>query len=292
MQGFTLRSGEILPIYWIPSDPADVNVYYPKSVIINAQTGILIASVNLEKQANNSYTGSFLVPQDGSNLGMYIIETLSVYTDISQTIYSTDYAIEQRTHKIKNETQNYGGASIGGDKTDYNYIEKLVKRIVEDAVKTIKFEQKETDLSPVLENLKNIKNKQNKYEKMLGELSEVVKNVENKEIQFPQGECHDSLVNLGDMIDNLRGFIDEKHTSIGSMVKNHLEGTTEENNGYRKEHFNSILEKLDKHSKDITRELEYRFENVDHVAYQRDFKPERKEREEEKKESIYLKGLV
>ena len=140
--GFDLRAGEIYPSVWIPGDPSDSTTYYPQAVFRNATSWAVIGTVNLSKQSDGSYLGTFQVPQDPSGLGMIIVETMNVYTDSGHTANSTTYSVMQIKHKVVNANANYGGG--GGDQTDYSYIEKVVERIVKEAVAGIKFEQKAT----------------------------------------------------------------------------------------------------------------------------------------------------
>lgn len=286
MQGFTLRPGETLPVYWIPSDPYDVNTYYPQSIFINALNGSAIATLNLDKQANGSYTNSLLVPNDPSNLGMYIVETLNVYTDASHTTLTGIYTQEQRTHKIKNETQNYGGASVDG--TDYKYIENLVKKIVYDAIATIKFEQKEVNFEPLMTKVDNIIKT---HKKFTDGLNSRLEKIENKEIDFPKGEYEGHFNSVSELISIINSGIAEFRGELSPTIKKHLdEKHLEDHEAFIKSH-SELSEKIPSFLQEIKSELESRFDGVDHIVYDRDKKPERKESEEDKTKEL-LKGLI
>lgn len=285
MQGFTLRSGETLPVYWIPSDPSDSNVYYPQSVFRNGLTGALIATVDLTRQSDGSYTNTLLVPNDPTNLGMYIVETLNVYTDTNHTVLTGIYAQEQRTHKIKNETQNFGGASV--DTTDYNYIEKVVKKIVEEAITKIRFEQKDVDFSSINEQFSKMNDRKTRHRKMMMEISDRVKALEEKEITFPQGEYGEHFMSLANLVgEHIKG-VNERIDGLDPIIKGHLDGQhIADHEAFHKSH-TELKERIDGHLKGITDEMKHRFEGVDYMAYRRGYEPE-----EKKKESDYLKGLI
>lgn len=285
MLGFTLRSGETLPVYWIPSDPNDVTLYYPRSVFINALTGDKIATLDLVKQANGSYTAQLLVPNDPTNLGFYIVETLNVYTDSDHTTLTNTYEQEQRTHKIKNETQNYGGASV--DNTDYNYIEKVVKRIIDEAIATIKFEQKEVDFKPLLEKVEDITKS---HKKVAYGLNKGIKQVLEKEIDFPKGEYMQHFVAVVERMEDLDQKLEKLQSDIPSM-KDYIENKHNEDHEAIKFSHNEIKDKFNEHLQDIRNEIAHQFEGVDHLAYSRDYKVEKKEKEEDKMTDL-LKGLI
>ena len=216
VQSFDLRAGEIYPSIWIPSDPADTNTYYPQVVFRNATSFAVIGTVNLTKQTDGSYKGSFQVPGDPSGLGMIIVETITIYNDAGHTDSVTQYQIEQIKHKIVNANANFGGGggAGGGDLTDYDYIEKVVKRIVEEAVATIKFEQKDVDFSFLESGIKKIKDRQRPHRKLLEELGGRIKTLEDKKIDFPQGEYAKKLEELNVLINDVKFLIEEPEVML------------------------------------------------------------------------------
>lgn len=261
----TLRPGETFYSIWIPSDPSDATTYYPQTVFRLASDWSVLSTVSLAKQTDGSYKGSFSVPGDSSGLGFYIVETMNVYTDSLHTTLSTTYAQTQNTYKVKNELQNYGGSSV--DRTDYNYIEKLVKKIVEEAVATIHFEQKETDLSNLEKILKEIKDTQDPHGIALQLLDKKLKGISKKEIVFPKGEYEKHFINLYEGLINMDKSISLKHDLIEPIVKKHTEKYGELFNKTHKE----MREIVD----NILSEIKWRFENVDSMIYKKNFEPER-----------------
>ena len=182
LQGFDLRAGETYPSIWVPADPADTNTYYPQAIFRNGLSFAVIGTVNLTKQTDGSYKGNFTVPQDPSGLGMIIVETLTIYNDSAHSDSVTQYQIEQIKHKIVNANANFSGG--GGDYTDYQYIEKMVKKIIEEAIATIKFEQKDVDFSSLESGIKKIKDRQRPHRKLLEQLGGRIEALEKKQIEF------------------------------------------------------------------------------------------------------------
>ena len=116
---FDLRAGETYPAVWIPADATDTTTYYPQAVFRNALSFAVIATVNLTKQTDGSYTGNFTVPQDPSGLGMILLETVTIYTDAGHTSATNLYGILQNKHKVVNANANFGGGGNfeGGQKS-------------------------------------------------------------------------------------------------------------------------------------------------------------------------------
>jgi hypothetical protein len=262
---YNLRPGEIYPTNWIPNDPNDAATYYPQSVFRNASSQATIATVNLTKQSSGSYTGNFSVPRDASGLGFYITETVKVYTDSGHTALSNTYAQEQRIHKIKEELQNYGGTA---DRTDYNYIEKLIKRLLEDSVGKIKFKQKETDLSGIVRRLDGISRVQDGLP--LDKILERLGSIENKKpLPYPDYSGH--FAGIVKLVDKLEKLLNEKHGLIEPTIAKHLASKNEIDFRAREDNRKQIKESISELRKDLMDEMNWRFENIDSMVYKKKF---------------------
>lgn len=277
LQGFDLRAGETYPSIWVPADPADTNTYYPQAIFRNGLSFAVIGTVNLTKQTDGSYKGNFTVPQDPSGLGMIIVETLTIYNDSAHSDSVTQYQIEQIKHKIVNANANFSGG--GGDYTDYQYIEKMVKKIIEEAIATIKFEQKDVDFSSLESGIKKIKDRQRPHRKLLEQLGGRIEALEKKQIEFPQGEYENHFNTLLSEVAqnnaNLNGRLDE----IEPMVKQHLDGQhIADHEAFNQSH-KELKEKIDKHLSEMKDHIDSRFEGVDYMAYQRGYEPNKKKKE-------------
>lgn len=125
-----LRPSEQQTILWQVSDPNDNNTYFPQVVIqrmLVTQNGAsmsTLATLNLVSQGNGQYLVNYQVPQDSSNLGFHISETLTIYTDSGHTTKSPNYNIENRIYLV----QERFNASFGGTGSSVDY-EKIAKMI-------------------------------------------------------------------------------------------------------------------------------------------------------------------
>ena len=286
---FDLRAGETYPAVWIPADATDTTTYYPQAVFRNALSFAVIATVNLTKQTDGSYTGNFTVPQDPSGLGMILLETVTIYTDAGHTSATNLYGILQNKHKVVNANANFGGG--GGDNTDYDYLEKMIKKIVEEAIGGINFEQKDVDLSPIDGKLSALQ-QADPYGEHFKAIHSSLEELKNKKVDFPQGEYDYRMSSLTNGLAGLGERMDYNHSQIEPIVKKHLEGQhinlepivkknleaiiekqhISDHQALEVSHKN-ILEKLSKSIDEIKKELADYFDNVDYIAYRRENKP-------------------
>lgn len=294
-QGFDLRAGEIYPSIWIPGDPADIATYYPQAVFRNALSFTVIGTVNLTKQSDGSYKGNFQVPQDPSGLGMIIVETLIVYNDNGHTDSATQYSIEQIKHKIVNATVNFGGG--GGVEINYDYLKEMVQKIVNEAVATIHFEQKEIDLSELIKLLKQIKETQDPQGYALSNITGVLDELNGKKIDFPKGEYEKHFSNLNGRVltleNSFNGHREELKKEVVNLMKKYLDSLhIADHDAFNKSH-KELKQKIDDAMQNMFGELKYRFDGIHSFIPQPSMIKEWEDREQKpRKKEIDFAGIA
>ena len=164
----------------------DSATYYVRAVIRNAYTDATIDTLDLTSRGSQRFSKNWQVPVDTSGQGFYISIVTSVYTDSSYTTKSENYGDEETTYLVQDRVPLGRGAGAGG--VDYFRLREIVKDELEKAkpkepepiqfpeipkyemrwdeilaavknieVKAEKIDQKETDLSPVLDALNDVK---------------------------------------------------------------------------------------------------------------------------------------
>lgn len=217
----TLQPQQDFVVIWENDDPADTTTYYPQAVIRDAITGDTIDTVDLSLVAGSTslYQATWHVCADVSGAGRQINLTLKTYTDSGHTTISQTKTIENRDYIVMDRLRHIGGG--GGVDVDYKRIAKLIaeeldkrpyptvvipefpefpefpvydqaplllvlERISQDLKAIVIPEQKETDLSPVL----------NALERHMKEMMSLMKDM-------PRMENHKSGLSLMEKIKNL-----------------------------------------------------------------------------------------
>lgn len=121
-------------------DPSDSTTYYLQAVIRNALTDAIIDTVNLTDNGNRRFTKSWQAPADVSGNGLYILVTISVYTDAGYSVRSGNYGDSFTEYLVQNRLTiaTVGGGS-GGDSPDIDY--KKIQTMINSAVAGIKIPQ-------------------------------------------------------------------------------------------------------------------------------------------------------
>lgn len=125
-----LRPGSTFKIVWQTADPNDANTYYPRvNILKSLDSTVLDGPFNLALESAGRYSYNWQVPNDPTGQGLQIDMTVIVYTDAGHTTVSGNYNKENRIYTIF----DLAAALLrtgGGDNTDYQLIEKLIKREV------------------------------------------------------------------------------------------------------------------------------------------------------------------
>ncbi len=138
-------------------DHTDSTTYYVRAVIRNAQTDVLLDTINLTDRGSQRFSKNWLVPADVSGTGFYVSILTSVYTDSGYTTKSQNYADKMETYLVQERyNPNIHMGSVGGG-SDINY--KTIKKIVEDVIFESKLSTLENvNLSVIESNINNIGN--------------------------------------------------------------------------------------------------------------------------------------
>ncbi len=123
--------------YVIPN-PTEATTFFPQAVVKNTQTGVVVATVNLAQDANNSrrYTGSFMSPADSTGLGYYLDVITIPYTDAGHTTPSQNYWAATNQYFVSQSIN--GGANYGGGYMDFG---PEMRKLLREELKGIKFPQ-------------------------------------------------------------------------------------------------------------------------------------------------------
>lgn len=97
-------------------DPNDGTTYFPRAVIRNAFTDVILATLDLAPKGSQRYTKAWLTPADPSGQGFYVSIVTSVYTDAGHTTKSTVYGEEENTYLLHDNVNQFktGGGGSGG----------------------------------------------------------------------------------------------------------------------------------------------------------------------------------
>lgn len=127
-----LRPGELAPLIWSISDPADSTTYYPQIVVKKGVTLETLAVINLTSLDARLYQNTYQVPNDTSGLGFFINVTLKVYTDAGHTTLSPNYEVENDTYLVAERPNR---ALMGGGGGAMAFGLKDIRKIVTEELK-------------------------------------------------------------------------------------------------------------------------------------------------------------
>jgi hypothetical protein len=266
----TLRPASHFPIEWQISAPDDLETtYYPQAVV--REGAAVLATVDLASQGGGRYMTLYPVPSVPSGLERYISITVSVYTDAGHTALSSNYSVENRVYKIKEELQNYGGG--GGDYTDYKRLEQIIRR----ALGELKFPDypkipEYPKLEPLSDELASLAGKlEQKLEQVKGLIPKAYDDTEVRkrliDLSGDAAPLRQDIGRLYEVFDVLTGKLD----SLADELKGRIEQVSK--NAEKK---NNLLEKLaeDNRMKDkmqkVSGLLEQLFKNLEDVPKQKE----------------------
>lgn len=157
---FTLQPYEYFTLFIQLDDHTDTDRdnYFVQSVIRNARTSELLATVNLDSKGEGEYSKPWQVPADPSGLGLFIKVVTTVYADADHTTKASRYGQEGSTYLIGDRQQPHAG----GRGVDY----KKIQEMIDEAVGKIKIPEYKTpslDLSPVLGEISRLYNALNEF---------------------------------------------------------------------------------------------------------------------------------
>ena len=94
--------------------PSESGTYYVRAIVRNAQSDVVVSTLNLLVKTGYRYTGTFLLPPDPLGLGYFVSIVTSVYTDSGYTTKSEVWSDEENTYlvaELKNNRGAFGGAT-------------------------------------------------------------------------------------------------------------------------------------------------------------------------------------
>lgn len=205
--------------YRIPykiNNPSDSNTYYVQSVITEAVSGRVLATLNLVNDGTNFWSALWNTPADPSGTGYQIIISTTVYADSNYSQVSLVYGTQVDDHIIKDIAGLRVPTAGPGNSVDYKRLEKLIRDIVLEIPKTeIPFQEKidydavedivqrhklvfppPIDYSNHFEDLKHHITKNNKTEEIKNHVTEVT----GKQVTIDDFKAH---------IEKLQQFINE-----------------------------------------------------------------------------------
>jgi len=142
----------------------DRDNYYVQAVIRNGTTSDIIDKILLKNVGNGEYKKEWSVINNTSPFGTWITVRTSVYTDKDCTTLCSKYQEIGDSYLVLQTKQTYGG-SID---IDYKKIEKMIRDNKPE-------QQKEVDLSPVLDAIKQIN-----FDSILKEIKQVKEMIKNQ----------------------------------------------------------------------------------------------------------------
>ena len=125
--------------------------YYVRSVIRNARTSELLASVNLDSKGDGEYSKPWQVPADPSGLGLWIKVVTTVYSDSGYTTKVANYGQEGDVFLIDERVKTIGG----GSSFNYDKIQKMIDASLS-KIDLPEYEAQTLDLNPVLEEISKL----------------------------------------------------------------------------------------------------------------------------------------
>jgi len=144
----SIEPGTIFPITRQLADPTDTTTYYVRAFVRNAQSDVLLKTVNLTDKGDQRFRGEWEVPYSAGP-DYYITVETRVYTDSGYTTEYADY--ERMEEKFAVGPKAFGGGGGGGSDVNYKKIREIVREEVANYEKPEKI-----DLSPVLTAIKTI----------------------------------------------------------------------------------------------------------------------------------------
>lgn len=131
-------------------DPSDLTTYYVQAVIRNARTDEVIDTVNLTDNGSRRFTKPWQAPADVSGDGLYILITISVYTDSGYSVRAENYGDSFDEHLIQARPTPAMLNQASGPDIDYNKIQRMIDASLKN-FKPVQIVQRNVDMQPILQ---------------------------------------------------------------------------------------------------------------------------------------------
>jgi len=157
---FSLQPYEYFTLFIQLDDHTDTDRdnYFVQSVIRNARTSELLATVNLDSKGDGEYSKPWQVPADASGLGLFIKVVTTVYDDVDHTTKSSRYGQEGEIYLIAERAQPHSG----GSSIDYKKIQAMIDGAIS-KIEIPEYEAPTLDLSPVMGEISRLYNALNEF---------------------------------------------------------------------------------------------------------------------------------
>lgn len=234
---FSLQPYEYFTLFIQLDDHTDTerDNYFVQSVVRNARTSELIATVNLDSKGEGEYSKPWQVPADASGLGLYIKVVTTVYTDSGYTTKADRYGQEGETYLIADRHQPHAG----GSSVDYKKIQLMIDGAIS-KIKIPEYKIPTLDLSPVLGEISRLYKALNELPRYkdsakelndIGEavsaLSPMLKALDKPEKELDLSPITEKIQELSSIITELGNRLSSGHSSIESTIDSAREEITE-----------------------------------------------------------------
>lgn len=130
-------------------DPSDSTTYYVQAVVRNARTDAVLDTVNLTDNGSRRFTKPWQAPADVSGDGLYILITISVYTDSNYSVRADNYGDSFDEHLIQARPTPAMLNQASGPDIDYKKIQKMIDDSLAN-FKPVKVIETKIDIQPIL----------------------------------------------------------------------------------------------------------------------------------------------
>lgn len=105
------------------ADHTDAGTYYVRAVVRNAQSDVILDTLDLDDKGSLRFKKDWQAPADVSGQGFYISIVTSVYSDSGYTTKSPNYGDEEHTYLVQDRLMLRGG----GGGTDLTAVRRIIK---------------------------------------------------------------------------------------------------------------------------------------------------------------------
>ncbi|MFA4833577.1 MAG: hypothetical protein WC619_01870 [Patescibacteria group bacterium] len=220
-----LHPGEKFIIVRGIEDHSDSRTYYVQAVIRNADSDVILKTVNLtDKGDGHRFSAEWYVPQNPGQ-GFYIIITTSVYTDSGYTTKSGNYGDKYDTYLVQ-ERLTRMDMPMGGADISYKKIEAIIKKVVDErkmqGIPKVNLENVLNQLSRINDFLSNLKipaAEKFNYEKIINVIETFRKEVANgfKSIPAPEKIDFSPVIKINN--ENLLNSVEQILSALRAFVE-------------------------------------------------------------------------
>ncbi|HEC66112.1 MAG TPA: hypothetical protein ENI23_12535, partial [bacterium] len=128
-----ISPSKAFPITYVISDPSDSSTYFVQAIVRNASTNTTLETVDLTDQGGGIHSKDYTTPSDPSQTGtgLYIIITVTVFTDSAHTTKSGNYAIVTDQYLVKTIVDPH---TIGGGGADLVSMKRMLNETIEETL--------------------------------------------------------------------------------------------------------------------------------------------------------------